>query len=255
MPAQYMKSELSKYVRIAAALCMSVSLCGCGGKKKDSADENSSDDHTPPVIACKADYSIPAGSEFDISKACEYSDNETDHSDLKISMQPEPDTDTVGKHTVSINIADDAGNVAYTSLTYEVTEAASSPSPTPESTPTPTPESTPEATPEPQQSEQQNGSSQHYSEPSYQEPVYTPEPTPVPTPAPTPVPSTPAPAPVTPSKPADSASVKHFAFSDGYTMDSAYNACVAAGTAHGSYSCTPYMNNDGTYAGYELKLK
>lgn len=44
---------------------------------------------------------------------------------------------------------------------------------------------------------------------------------------------------------------QYFMFSDGYDFDSAYNACVAAGSAHGAYSCNPLMSDD-IYTGYRL---
>lgn len=45
---------------------------------------------------------------------------------------------------------------------------------------------------------------------------------------------------------------QNFMFSDGYDMDSAYSACIAAGELHGSYSCEPIMNDEGIYTGYAL---
>lgn len=53
-----------------------------------------------------------------------------------------------------------------------------------------------------------------------------------------------------------SSSVSHgtadYLFSDGYDMDTAYQACIAAGSAHGAYSCKPLTGSDGLYTGYEL---
>lgn len=43
-----------------------------------------------------------------------------------------------------------------------------------------------------------------------------------------------------------------FMFSDGYDMDSAYQACIAAGSAVGTYQCTPISDGDGIYTGYQL---
>lgn len=45
---------------------------------------------------------------------------------------------------------------------------------------------------------------------------------------------------------------QNFMFSDGYDMDSGYQACIAAGSAHGAYSCTPLQNEEGIYIGYRL---
>lgn len=45
---------------------------------------------------------------------------------------------------------------------------------------------------------------------------------------------------------------QNFMFSDGYDMDSGYQACIAAGNAHGAYSCTPLQNEEGIYIGYRL---
>lgn len=41
-------------------------------------------------------------------------------------------------------------------------------------------------------------------------------------------------------------------FDSGYDFDSAYNACVAAMNSHGSGSCTPTTDAEGTYTGYVL---
>lgn len=45
---------------------------------------------------------------------------------------------------------------------------------------------------------------------------------------------------------------QYFMFSDGYDMDSAYQACIAAGSAAGTYQCTPISDGDGIYTGYQL---
>lgn len=42
-----------------------------------------------------------------------------------------------------------------------------------------------------------------------------------------------------------------FLFSQGYDMDSGYQACIAAGSSYGAYSCQPIMEN-GIYTGYQL---
>lgn len=42
-----------------------------------------------------------------------------------------------------------------------------------------------------------------------------------------------------------------FMFSQGYDMDSGYQACIAAGSAYGAFSCQPIME-DGIYTGYQL---
>lgn len=52
-------------------------------------------------------------------------------------------------------------------------------------------------------------------------------------------------------QPQQSHGTQYFMFSDGYDFDSAYNACVAAGVAHGAYSCNPLMSDD-IYTGYRL---
>ena len=44
---------------------------------------------------------------------------------------------------------------------------------------------------------------------------------------------------------------QYFMFSDGYNMDSGYQACVVAGSSYGSYSCSP-VQEDGIYTGYVL---
>ena len=44
---------------------------------------------------------------------------------------------------------------------------------------------------------------------------------------------------------------KYFWFSEGYDIDTAFNACVAAGSSHGAYSCEPMMDQ-GLYTGYLL---
>ena len=64
-----------------------------------------------------------------------------------------------------------------------------------------------------------------------------------PKPEPTP---TPAPAPDT------SHGTEYFMFDSGYDFDSAYGACVSAMNSHGSGSCTPTTDAEGTYTGYVL---
>lgn len=44
---------------------------------------------------------------------------------------------------------------------------------------------------------------------------------------------------------------QYFMFSDGYNMDSGYQACVVAGSSYGTYSCSP-VQEDGIYTGYVL---
>lgn len=44
---------------------------------------------------------------------------------------------------------------------------------------------------------------------------------------------------------------QYFMFSDGYDMDSGYQACIIAGGGYGSYSCSP-IQEDGIYKGYVL---
>ncbi len=46
---------------------------------------------------------------------------------------------------------------------------------------------------------------------------------------------------------------KDFMFTDGYNIDSAYNACVLQGSQYGSYSCTPLRDSEGFYIGYRLQ--
>ena len=47
---------------------------------------------------------------------------------------------------------------------------------------------------------------------------------------------------------------KYYWFTDGYDIDSAYNACKVDGNSYGSYSCEPMMVN-GLYTGYKLTYK
>ena len=91
-----------------------------------------------------------------------------------------------------------------------------------------------------------------------------PEPTPTPAPAQNTTPnynnssSNNAPvqpaAPAVPAAPAPDTShgTEYFMFDSGYDFDSAYNACVAAMNSHGSGSCTPTTDAEGTYTGYVL---
>ena len=93
-----------------------------------------------------------------------------------------------------------------------------------------------------------------------------PKPEPTPTPAPaqntTPnynnsssnnAPAQPA-APAVPAAPAPDTShgTEYFMFDSGYDFDSAYGACVSAMNSHGSGSCTPTTDAEGTYTGYVL---
>ncbi len=59
-----------------------------------------------------------------------------------------------------------------------------------------------------------------------------------------------------PAAPAAVPNVSHgteyFMFDSGYDFDSAYGACVAAMNSHGSGSCTPITDAEGTYTGYVL---
>ena len=60
-----------------------------------------------------------------------------------------------------------------------------------------------------------------------------------------------------PSEPRTSAERKKgsktFWFKDGYTIDTAYDACVVAGSSHRKYSCTPQKNSEGLYVSYLLE--
>jgi len=47
---------------------------------------------------------------------------------------------------------------------------------------------------------------------------------------------------------------KYYWFTDGYDIDSAYNACKVDGSAYGAYTCEPMMVN-GLYTGYKLTYK
>ncbi len=64
----------------------------------------------------------------------------------------------------------------------------------------------------------------------------------------------PEPTPAVPAAPAPDTShgTEYFMFDSGYDFDSAYNACVAAMNSHGSGSCTPTTDAEGTYTGYVL---
>ncbi len=44
---------------------------------------------------------------------------------------------------------------------------------------------------------------------------------------------------------------KYFMFSSGYDLDTGYQACIAAGSSYGAYSCSPIQEN-GIYTGYLL---
>lgn len=61
-------------------------------------------------------------------------------------------------------------------------------------------------------------------------------------------------APAVPAAPAPDTShgTEYFMFDSDYYFDSAYNACVAAMNSHGSGSCTPTTDAEGTYTGYVL---
>lgn len=61
----------------------------------------------------------------------------------------------------------------------------------------------------------------------------------------------PAPAPAAPVQ-QESHGTEYFMFDSGYDFDSAYGACVASMSAHGSGSCTPITDAEGTYTGYVL---
>ena len=47
---------------------------------------------------------------------------------------------------------------------------------------------------------------------------------------------------------------KYYWFTDGYDIDTAYNACKVDGSAYGAYTCEPMMVN-GLYTGYKLTYK
>lgn len=61
-------------------------------------------------------------------------------------------------------------------------------------------------------------------------------------------------APAAPAAPAqqESHGTEYFMFDSGYDFDTAYGACVASMTSHGSGSCTPITDAEGTYTGYVL---
>ena len=87
-----------------------------------------------------------------------------------------------------------------------------------------------------------------------------PEPTQTPAPAQNTTPnynnsSNNAPAqPAAPAAPAPDTShgTEYFMFDSGYDFDTAYGACVSAMNSHGSGSCTPTTDAEGTYTGYVL---
>lgn len=68
-------------------------------------------------------------------------------------------------------------------------------------------------------------------------------------------PSNPAPATTPSTKPSQQTvhGTKKYMFTDGYTLDSGYDACVADGQQYGTYTCSPLKNDEGIYIGYELK--
>lgn len=57
--------------------------------------------------------------------------------------------------------------------------------------------------------------------------------------------------PAAPLAPVQSHGSQSFMFADGYDMDSGYQACIVAGSAHGAYTCQP-LQSDGIYTGYQL---
>lgn len=144
----------------------------------------------------------------------------TDLTDVKIDVDDSNvDLNKAGTYKIKVKATDENNNSVTKNAEVTVKEKP---------TPTPTP------TPEPAVPAQNNGNSYTDNNQSANNNYVAPEPTPV------------APA------QQESHGTQYFMFDSGYDFDSAYGACVAAMTSHGSGSCTPITDAEGTYTGYVL---
>lgn len=224
--------------KLLTAYAMLILLCGCQSSTETESVQTAaehtvqvaSQDHEAPVIGCEVDVRIQEGDSFLISDYCTYSDNRTWYP--KMTMYGNVDTSRAEQQKIYLTVTDEAGNMAVHEMDVIVT---------PKPTPAPTPE------PEPEQHSGSSGwqnsyewssgyensaSSQESYTPSYSEAgygsgdYYTP--------------------------PAGSHGTEYYWFSDGYDIDSAYSACIAAMGYYGNSTCTPMMNEEGLYTGYRL---
>ena len=140
----------------------------------------------------------------------------SDLTDVQIKVDDsEVDLNKAGTYKIAVTATDANGNFISKNAKVKVKEK-----PKPEPTPTPAPA--------------QNTTPNYNNSSSNNVPVQ---------------PVAPQPAP----QPQQSHGTQYFMFSDGYIDgDAAYNACVAAMNSHGSGSCTPTTDAEGTYTGYVL---
>jgi len=146
----------------------------------------------------------------------------TDLTDVTISVDDSKvDLDNAGTYKIVVTATDANGNKVSNNAEVKVKEK-----PKPE--PTPTPEQSQPIVPNYNNSSSSNNSNSNNT--------YV--------------------APAAPAAPATDSNVSHgteyFMFDSGYDFDSAYGACVAAMNSHGSGSCTPTTDAEGTYTGYVL---
>ena len=242
--------------KLMKLLLVSSLLFTAGCRKKKPQEENPETEKKE--FACKP-IQVEEGTAIDVLANCETEG-------WTISEMEGVDTSKPGNYEITLTATDAAGNMKVEKVKVTVTEKAAEPTPTPTPTPkpvpTPTPKPTPEPTPEPT---------------PVPTPVPTPRPTPVPTPAPTPVPTQetyyepeytyddsdddgdytyyePSYEPDPEPEPDVGHGTERFMFSDGYDLDSGFNACSAKGSALGvGFTCTGILDSDGICIGYELK--
>lgn len=143
----------------------------------------------------------------------------TDLTDVKIDVEDsDVDLNKAGTYKIKVTATDIDGNSVTKNAEVTVKEK-------PKPTPTPTPEPV-----VPAQNNNNSYSNNNQSNNNY---------------------VAPAPAPAAPVQ-QESHGTEYFMFDSGYDFDSAYGACVASMSAHGSGSCTPITDAEGTYTGYVL---
>lgn len=233
---------------------------GCSKKGDDTAEgQDPANDTKAPKIECK-DTTLIEGNALDMDKLVTITDEDEN---VKFSYKCEPaieDTKKleVGEYTITVTAIDSAQNVSTASfkLNVKVDEVAAAKRAEEEKK-----KAEEEAKKKAEEEEaQRKAEEEAAAEAAAQQPVYT-EPQPSYDPGPTyqcwdgsyaysadGCPAAPAPSP----SPSQSHGTQYFMFSDGYDFNSGYNACVAAGSAYGTYSCQPIQGADGIYTGYML---
>lgn len=266
--ARKRKALIVKALTGFLALAVLCSAFGCRGSEEKPDEPGTAErDTTAPKIECK-DTEVIEGTALNIEELISVSDDQTENISYSYKISPEIKDEEkleIGEYEVTVTAIDASQNITSEKfkLTVKIDEVAAAKKKAEE-------EAKKKAEEEAKKKEEEERAKREAEEAAaaqaaaqqQQQPVYTP-------PVQTPVYSEPdyqcwdgswaydaSGCPATPASGGGGGSTSHgtqyFMFSDGYDFDSGYNACVAAGAAHGSYSCQPIQNSDGIYTGYQL---